>query len=216
MIKMLRVSFGLIILLVLSFSGCEAGLTGGNSSGDPLDDHFSFSEIYTRLNSMEAEIVSLNKQIAEYDRIFAGLSREKNDLKFNGVNVHILNGSGSTSGEVNGLGNLVVGYNEERDSDNVRSGSHNIIVGERHNYSSYGGFVGGYNNAISGTYSSVSGGTENSAETDYSTVTGTKLQVRYNTCLEGIGWQGWVSDGAVSGTMYQYRRVEAIMIEVNQ
>ena len=45
-----------------------------------------------------------------------------------GVNVHVRDGSGGTDGAVNGLGNLIVGYNE--DSGDTRSGSHNLVVGQ--------------------------------------------------------------------------------------
>ena len=43
----------------------------------------------------------------------------------------------------NGLGNLVIGYNELRGAGDDRSGSHNLVIGSRNNYSSHGGLVGG-------------------------------------------------------------------------
>ena len=46
------------------------------------------------------------------------------------------------------------------------------------------------------------------------TLWGPPCHVRYNTYLEGIGWQGWVSNNAVSGTTGQSRRIEAIKIEL--
>ena len=64
----------------------------------------------------------------------------------------------------NGLGNLIVGYNELRDecsSDpcmNIRTGSHNVVVGQRHNFSRFGGLVVGDFNTISGDFAVVSGG----------------------------------------------------------
>lgn len=61
-----------------------------------------------------------------------------------------MSGSGSTEGTVNGRGNLIVGYNERLVGDtNIRTGSHNLVVGAFNNYSSYGGQVIGYNNTIS-------------------------------------------------------------------
>ena len=93
---------------------------------------------------------------------------------FRGANVHIQSGSGATSdpGELLGLGNLIVGYNESRDTDNDRSGSHNIVVGDRHNFSSYGGLVAGSFNAISENNASVTGGLGNMASGEYSSVSG--------------------------------------------
>ena len=46
-----------------------------------------------------------------------------------GFNVLIQSGSGSTSGPVNGLGNLVLGYDEPGTNNVVKSGSHNLVRG---------------------------------------------------------------------------------------
>jgi hypothetical protein len=80
-----------------------------------------------------------------------------------------VSGTGST-GTLNGLGNLIVGYNEE--SGQTRTGSHNLVVGPLHTYTSYGGLVAGHENTVGGPYSSVSGGWRNSAEAEASSVTG--------------------------------------------
>jgi len=48
-------------------------------------------------------------------------------------------GSGATEGMINGLGNLIVGYNEDVGSNATRTGSHNLVVGIEHSYSSYAG-----------------------------------------------------------------------------
>lgn len=42
----------------------------------------------------------------------ACITTEGNDVVFNGCNVHIRDGSGDTEGPTNGLGNLIIGYNE--------------------------------------------------------------------------------------------------------
>ena len=82
------------------------------------------------------------------------------DVYFEGCNVHVQNGTGSTSTK-NGLGNLIIGYNEETNRVNDRSGSHNLIVGPGHTYSAVGGLVAGYQNSVMCWYSSVSGGAYN-------------------------------------------------------
>jgi len=46
------------------------------------------------------------------ERILVGVNRTGRDIYFNGTNVHITDGSGTTDGKVNGLGNLIIGYNE--------------------------------------------------------------------------------------------------------
>ena len=95
-----------------------------------------------------------------------------NEITVTGANLHINSGSGSTGGTVNGLGNLIVGYNELRGSGDDRNGSHNIVVGTMQNYSSHGGLVAGYHNTISGDYASVSGGRNNNAQGSYASVSG--------------------------------------------
>jgi len=53
----------------------------------------------------------------------------KPTIKFSGVNVQLVSGSGKTDGTVNGTGNLVLGYDE---SPGSQTGSHNLIVGVGH------------------------------------------------------------------------------------
>jgi len=90
-------------------------------------------------------------------------------LQFTGINVQIVSGAGATDAAVNGKGNLIVGYNM---GTGVRNGSHNLIVGDNHDYTSYGGFVAGLANIISGPYASVSGGQANQATAEASAVSG--------------------------------------------
>ena len=71
-------------------------------------------------------------------------------------------GSGDTDG-ITGLGNLIVGYNEQDTPPKSRYGSHNLVVGTKHGYTSHAGLVAGYDNKITGTYSSISGGSSNLA-----------------------------------------------------
>src|SRR4030095_7823378 len=71
-----------------------------------------------------------------------------------GANVHIRNGEPPlTTASINGLGNLLIGYNEapSPDPENMvaRNGSHNLIVGPYHRYGNSGGLVAGFANTIS-------------------------------------------------------------------
>ena len=101
-------------------------------------------------------------------------------IRFSGVNVQVVNGTNSTDGDVNGLGNLIVGYQElrgaddddETDDTNDRSGSHNLVVGKQNNYSIWGGLVVGDRNTVSGYLSTVGSGTRNTASGWLSTVSG--------------------------------------------
>ena len=119
-----------------------------------------------------ARIDELETRIAQLESLLQHFTRIGNVIYIEGANLNIRSGSGETSGTVNGYGNLIVGYNEEWGSSNDRSGSHNIVVGEGHEYSKYGGLVVGFANTISGGYASVSGGNGNTASGPYSSVSG--------------------------------------------
>lgn len=139
-------------------------------------------------------------------------------VMFEGVNVHIRSGSGSTSdgGSPVGLGNLIIGYNEPREvltkayvesilgvADTCltpvhdpydfttdpfpngtaicsgqlmtrRQGSHNLIVGDYHNYNSYGALIGGMLNATDehAVGASLVGGMANLATHPLSSIVG--------------------------------------------
>ena len=115
----------------------------------------------------------------------AALTQVGKDVFFTGVNVHIVSGSGSTTdgGTLLGLGNLILGYNalgNDLGAGDVRTGSHNLVLGDFNNYSSYGGLVTGSDNAISGRYASVSGGAINTASGPYSSVSGGRLNAATN------------------------------------
>jgi hypothetical protein len=57
------------------------------------------------------------------------------DFIFTGCNVHVRNGMGSTK-TTNQYGNLIIGYNKNEVA--LRTGSHNVILGDLHEYKSYG------------------------------------------------------------------------------
>lgn len=78
-------------------------------------------------------------------------------LTVSGANVQLDSGAGSTEGVVNGLGNLIIGYDEDDGAD-LKTGSHNLVLGHEHTYTSYGGIVSGENSDITGDHSIVLGG----------------------------------------------------------
>lgn len=100
---------------------------------------------------------------------------------FTGCNVQITNGLGATDGNpndpgnnnddavVNGLGNLIIGYNG---FDTTTSGSHNLVIGDGNSYSSYGGIVAGLSNTISAPYTTISGGYGDTASGTNSSIVG--------------------------------------------
>ena len=171
-----RLACGLVVLLVLglllSSSTAQEGRTleGNRSLGQRLDD---VEDVLRKLQKLLTHIT-----IAKDDE-------GRLEIILRGVNLRIVNGLGSTNCTdaqgtpipdcPNGLGNLIVGYNELRvgeEVENIRTGSHNVVVGEAHNFSSFGGIVVGLRNTISGGFSSVSGGADNTASGDAAAVSG--------------------------------------------
>ena len=53
-----------------------------------------------------------------------------------------------------------------------KSGSHNVIIGDNHNYSQYAGLVVGANNAIRAPNSAVSGGHRNQVTAEHASISG--------------------------------------------
>jgi hypothetical protein len=119
-----------------------------------------------------AAIAALTARVAALEATLAGVSRSGNQIVIEGANLHIRSGSGATDGPVNGLGNLIIGYNELRGAGDDRSGSHNLIVGREHNYSAYGGVVAGLRNGVSAAFASVTGGRDNVSGGAHATVGG--------------------------------------------
>lgn len=93
------------------------------------------------------------------------------EVRITGANLRLVNGLRATA-TANGLGNLLVGYNESRQGGNVETGSHNLVVGLGHNFSSFGGLVVGRQNEISGAFAAVSGGFDNTASGASSAISG--------------------------------------------
>jgi hypothetical protein len=134
----------------------------------------------------EQEKKGLEQRVAALESLLKHFSRKGNDVTIKGANLHLVNGLRSTDcfddeqgQEIpdcpNGLGNLIVGYNEPRVpglGENIRTGSHNVVVGEGHNFSRFGGLVVGFYNEISGDFASVSGGQFNTANGSVSVVSG--------------------------------------------
>jgi hypothetical protein len=87
-------------------------------------------------------------------------------VRFTGVNLQLVNGTGKTD-TINGRGNLILGYDVARDDETYfcsdgqftekepcernsqiwavshKTGSHYLVIGDKHNYAQYGGLVVG-------------------------------------------------------------------------
>jgi len=177
-------------------------LDGLNSSSFASSSHthdgryYTESEVNTLVAGLQSQIDSLQASVNQLTSLLQNVTRAGNDITFSGVNVHVVNGTGTTDGSVNGVGNLIVGYNELRGTGDDRTGSHNIVVGVRHNYSSFGGLVVGYYNTISGAHASVSGGYGNTASRAGASVSGGYG----NTASEYYSSVSGGADNTASGT----------------
>jgi hypothetical protein len=133
----------------------------------------------------------LAQRVAALEQLLKHFSREKNEIFITGANLHIVNGLGRTDCGTeeqpipdcpNGLGNLIVGYNESRFEScedpselfcrDIRTGSHNVVVGQQHNFSRFGGLVVGTGHTISGDFAAVCGGEVNTASGLIASVSG--------------------------------------------
>jgi hypothetical protein len=155
-----------------------------------LTQQKQLEEAYNTISKLQEELNSLNadlgtfRNLKGYVRLVPGTMEGVRgpNLIFEGVNVHVRNKRSSTS-MVDGLGNLIIGYNEIGDEAGlfypppVRDGSHNLIVGSGHSYGSAGGFVAGYRNTIGNSFSTVTGGFLNVANGEYSSVSGGLLNI---------------------------------------
>lgn len=177
----------------------------------------------TDLTTVQNDILALQAGIipnlGNYVSVVTGeIKRVKGPhVIFKGANVHIRSGSGLTGdgGSFTGFGTLIVGYNEDRvenpPSADVRWGSHNIVVGTMHYFSSVGGFVAGVMNTISGPYSSVTGGSENTASGGISSVSGgidneaggyvSSVSGGYNHDVTATGTYDWAAGSLLGGSL---------------
>lgn len=132
----------------------------------------TLAQAATRIAALETKTANMSVVAANDATNTSGYQT----VRFSGVNVQIVSGTGSTNATPNGTGNLILGYNERRgspdDAADNRTGSHSLVVGQFQDYSSSFGVVFGYNNTISGAAACVLGGLNNTASGQYASVLG--------------------------------------------
>jgi len=173
------------------------------------------AEVKNKLEDVRAVLQTQPRRTVENNYLSCMREDEDSgDIYFEGCNVHVRSGNGHTRATLNGKGNLIIGYNElpdslmevpespegleeteakkfeavELDVSNNRGGSHNLVIGDQHEYTSFGGIVTGQWNGIYDKYSAVVGGYFNKATGIYATVTGGAV----NTAS---GWTPSISGG---------------------
>lgn len=165
-----------------------------------------------RLDQVETYLAALDGGLMVVEAKTAPIRVLGTEFQIIGKNVSILDGSGATESNT-GLGNLIVGYNEFGSNGDDHTGTHNLVVGKGHHYSSFGGLVagegntirgrfnsigGGYGNTTAAFWSTVSGGTANQALGDYSTVSGGGFNTARNSGAVVSGGESNTSNGTYS------------------
>ncbi len=189
---------------ITSVSGGNSNAAVGNRSSVSGGEDIVASSAYdwqaggvmTQVNNDITNILS-NSVLALDGYLELSTFNGYDTAEFTGVNLQVNDGSGDTDGAVNGLGNVIIGYNDQQSGfglefcsdpdysnetdctnnggvwqNNVTTGSHNLIIGIGHSYTSYGGFIAGAYNVINNIHSSVGGGSNNIANGDTSSVSG--------------------------------------------
>ena len=137
---------------------CKGGDTTFNavSAADLTALQARVSTLEGKVAALEAQNTAQQTAIDGFTTLLAGVSRTTGPtLLLTGMNLQVVNGSGSTDGTKNSLGNVIIGYNT--DNTNTKTGSHNLVIGDNHTYTSTSGIVSGTDNTLSGRGSFVSG-----------------------------------------------------------
>jgi hypothetical protein len=211
----------LLVSLILASLPAPAQSNPGGLAARVAELEAQVATLEVQGAAMEAQVNALEMALAQVQMILQFVRVEMEPINslagphwiIEGANVHVRSGSGSTEDgcgprdpdfpnceSLTGLGNFVVGYNERPSVPRfpppppgfpARSGSHNLIVGRGHQYTSYGGFVAGTGNMVSGSHASVSGGSANEASSNASSVSG-------GLGNDASGFSSWVGGGRLN------------------
>ena len=162
------------------------------------------------VNALTARVNTLESENAALKSTLSGVTRDGDTLTFTGMSLQVVNGEGSTATS-NRLGNVIIGYNEPLlfAPRGYRLGSHYLIVGDQHTYTSYAGVVAGQRNTASGAFASVSGGHGNTASGDYTSVTGGWGNTASSEDASVSGGFGNTASGAFSSILGGSSRTES-------
>lgn len=153
------------VMWALTFIGTLGAFVLGLNPEARAQFGVTLTSLNNRLTAVEAKTQDMSRLV--------DLNTNQPTVRFSGVNVQVVDGSGDTEGDVNGKGNLIIGYNEfDQFSGIARNGSHNLIVGSRNDYASLGGIVAGRYNTIQGRYATITAGSFNYATGFGSSVSG--------------------------------------------
>jgi hypothetical protein len=140
----------------------EVGPAGPAGPPGP-DVTAQIADLRARVDTLAKQLTAVTAQLATVQTVLQPFRRVGTDVFLEGVNLYVRNGTGRTDSN-NGLGNVFVGYNE-RTASNTQTGSHNLVVGRDHTFTSYGGIVAGSRSTSTLPYSAYFTGQTFSVDT---------------------------------------------------
>lgn len=154
---------------------------------------------------LDGEVSALQSKVAALEEKLSKISYEPKGLnglptiKISGANLQVVNGTGAIQ-NVNGLGNVIIGYDEHA-ADIKQTGSHNLVLGDRQTFTSWGGLLAGSKNSVTAPLG-VSFGFANDVKAKWATITG-----GYFNVAGGNGSS--ISGGSESETMGELASISA-------
>lgn len=126
----------------------------------------TITQLANALTALTNRVTALETENAALKTKTASMSLQSVDgqpvVRFTGVNLQLVDGTGDTYGTPNGTGNLIVGYNANYYAYS-RAGSHNIVIGDDHGYSRNGALIAGHSDQALNDSVSITGGKANTA-----------------------------------------------------
>lgn len=136
------------------------------------DQAGQITALTNRLDETKARLDRFNSRLIIVEDKTVPITVVDSSFYITGMNVFVEDGSGSTNSS-SGLGNLTIGYNGSRGgASDRRTGTHNLILGDQNNFTSFGGLVAGTINEIGNEYTTVTGGAFNTASGNVASVSG--------------------------------------------
>jgi hypothetical protein len=170
---------------VIAFGGVVGAFVLGLHPEAQAQFAITLTSLQNQINALTPRVTNVENRATALETKTQFVSVSGGEMFIIGTNLFIQNGLGATNGNpgnplsdtaftVNGMGNLIVGYNASRVpfGTDVRTGSHNLVAGDAHNYTRFGGIVAGLSNTLSGARASVTGGQSNEARGQNASVSG--------------------------------------------
>ena len=206
-----RIAFAALALTTLA----TASSAHAQTTSEALKASVSNQSLQQQLNALKAQVTALQNQLTVAKNVLAlapfvrvdpnpELGVTGPNITFTGANLHLVSGSGATNdgGNPRGLGNLIIGYNENPGDLGAtdRGGSHNLVIGSFNKFTrfAFGGLVAGEFNAIGNEAASVTGGNGNTASGQLASVTGGQGNTASGQLASVTGGQGNTASGLLA------------------